>query len=55
VEPLRKLSEDAEEAYVLFNNNRWSPAPDDPGRTVAQAAQNAQMLMSLLEREGVRT
>ncbi len=55
VEPLRKLGEEAEQAYVLFNNNRWSPSPDDPARTVAQAAQNAQLLASLLERERVPT
>jgi uncharacterized protein YecE (DUF72 family) len=55
VEPLRELSREAEQAYAVFNNNRWSADPDDPSRTVAQAAQNAAMLGALLERERVPT
>jgi uncharacterized protein YecE (DUF72 family) len=53
VQPLRQLSEEAEEAYVLFNNNRWSPSADDPHRQLAQAPQNAQLLASLLRDAGV--
>jgi uncharacterized protein YecE (DUF72 family) len=48
VEPLRSLSEEAEQAYALFNNNRWSPSADDPHRQLAQAPQNAALLASLL-------
>jgi uncharacterized protein YecE (DUF72 family) len=53
VEPLRELSRGAEQAYVLFNNNRWSPSADDPHRQLAQAPQNAQLLASLLRDSGV--
>jgi uncharacterized protein YecE (DUF72 family) len=53
--PLGELSREAEQAFVLFNNNRWSPAADDPHRQLAQAPQNAQLLASLLAEAGVPT
>jgi uncharacterized protein YecE (DUF72 family) len=55
VAPLREVSGEAEEAYVLFNNNRWSPSADDPHRQLAQAPQNAQLLASLLRDAGIPT
>jgi uncharacterized protein YecE (DUF72 family) len=55
VEPLRGLAAEAEQAYVLFNNNRWSPSFDDPHRQLAQAPQNAQLLGSLLDVAGIAT
>jgi uncharacterized protein YecE (DUF72 family) len=55
VEPLRELGEKAEEVYVLFNNNRWSRAPQGFGDgTVAQAAANALMLKNVLKKENLR-
>jgi uncharacterized protein YecE (DUF72 family) len=55
VEPLRELSESAEEVYVLFNNNRWSRAPRGYGDgEVAQAATNAQMLRDALTNQNLR-
>ena len=45
VEPLKELSEKAEEAYVLFNNNNRSRVG---GREVAQAPTNAEGLRNLL-------
>ena len=53
VEPLGELSGKAKQAYVLFNNNRWSPSAEDPHRQLAQAPQNAQLLASLLRDAGV--
>ena len=50
VEPLRELSQQAEEAYVLFNNNNRSRVG---GREVAQAPTNAEMLRELLAKSGV--
>jgi uncharacterized protein YecE (DUF72 family) len=50
VEPLRELAGQAQQAYVLFNNNNRSRFG---GREVAQAPTNAEMLRALLEREGV--
>ena len=50
VEPLRELSEQAEQAYVLLNNNNRSRVG---GREVAQAPTNAEMLRELLARESV--
>jgi hypothetical protein len=49
------LAARAENAYALFNNNRWSPSPSpDVGReVVAQAAANAVMLRGILEEQGV--
>jgi uncharacterized protein YecE (DUF72 family) len=53
VAPLREVSEAAEEAYVLFNNNRWNRTPK--GEIVAQAPANALSLRQLLADEGVPT
>ena len=54
VEPLRELSEQADDVYVLFNNNRWSKAPAGfDGETVAQAPVNATMLHGILAERGV--
>jgi uncharacterized protein YecE (DUF72 family) len=47
VEPLKELSDEAENAYVLFNNNNRSPGSG--GGFVAQAATNAQSLRQLLK------
>ena len=47
VEPLRHLSQEAENAYALFNNNASSPGPH--GGRVAQAATNAYELRKLLD------
>ena len=54
VDPLREVSEQAREAYVLFNNNRWSRARGaaDP---VAQAPTNALALQGLLAEAGIPT
>jgi uncharacterized protein YecE (DUF72 family) len=46
VEPLQELAGQAEQAYVVFNNNNRSPSGD--GGFVAQAAANAFMLRKLL-------
>jgi uncharacterized protein YecE (DUF72 family) len=49
VEPVRELSEAAEDVYVFFNNNRWSRAPRGFGDgLVAQAPANALMLKDVL-------
>ncbi|HVM17471.1 MAG TPA: DUF72 domain-containing protein [Gaiellaceae bacterium] len=50
VEPLRELASASEEAYALFNNNRWN---ERDGKTIAQAATNAEMLRDVLEEAGV--
>src|SRR5262245_1547695 len=47
VDPLRELSDQAENAYVLFNNNNRAPGGD--GGWVSQAATNAQSLRQLLK------
>jgi len=47
VGPLRELSGQAENAYVLFNNNNRSPGGD--GGWVSQAATNAQSFRQLLK------
>jgi uncharacterized protein YecE (DUF72 family) len=50
VEPLRELAEEAESAYVLFNNNNRSPGDPGDGRDfVAQAAANADRLRQILQ------
>src|SRR5205823_14223595 len=46
VPPLRRLAEQAEQAYAFFNNNNQTDG-------VAQAAAGAQLLRKLLEEEGV--
>jgi len=51
VAPLRKLAEQAQQAYAFFNNNATSP--DGRGGRVAQAATNAKALRELLEAEHV--
>ena len=50
VDPLRELAGQAEQAYVVFNNNNHSRVG---GREVAQAPTNAEMLRDLLAREGL--
>jgi uncharacterized protein YecE (DUF72 family) len=50
VEPLKELSQEAKEAYVVFNNNNRSRVG---GREVAQAPTNAEMLRDLLAKQGV--
>jgi uncharacterized protein YecE (DUF72 family) len=50
VEPLRELAAQAEQVYVLFNNNNRSRVG---GREQAQAPTNAEMLRTLLEQKGV--
>ena len=50
VEPLGELAGQAEQAFVLFNNNNRSRVG---GREVAQAPMNAEMLRELLAKEGV--
>jgi uncharacterized protein YecE (DUF72 family) len=50
VGPLKELSEQAEEAYVVFNNNNRSRVG---GREVAQAPTNAEMLRDLLAKKKV--
>ena len=50
VDPLKELSQKAEEAYVLFNNNNHSRVS---GREVAQAPTNAETLRKLLQKERV--
>jgi uncharacterized protein YecE (DUF72 family) len=49
VDPLKELSQQAQEAYVLFNNNNRSRVG---GREVAQAPTNAEMLRDLLAKNG---
>lgn len=51
--PLREVGERAEEAYVLFNNNRWSRRGD--GELTAQAPANAVALRRILDDEGIPT
>jgi uncharacterized protein YecE (DUF72 family) len=46
VEPLQELAGQAEQAYVVFNNNNRSPSGD--GGFVAQASTNASTLRKLL-------
>ncbi|MGH3048049.1 MAG: DUF72 domain-containing protein [Gaiellaceae bacterium] len=49
--PLRDVGEAAEEAYVLFNNNRWSRRGE--GELAAQAPTNAVALRQILDEEGI--
>ena len=53
VEPLRELSNEAEQAFAFFNNNASSPSPGAERGRVAQAAQNAFELRGLLDEAGV--
>jgi len=50
VGPLKELSEQAEEAYVVFNNNNRSRVG---GREVAQAPTNAEGLRDALAKSSV--
>jgi len=50
VDPLRELSAQARETYVVFNNNNRSRIG---GREVAQAPTNAEQLRTLLAEAGV--
>src|SRR5213593_911763 len=50
VGPLQELSQQAEEAYVLFNNNNRSQVG---GREVAQAPTNAEMLRDQLAKKSL--
>jgi uncharacterized protein YecE (DUF72 family) len=53
VEPLEELVEEAQEIYVMFNNNGRSAASgrDDDG-WLSQAPTNALQLRAILEKEG---
>jgi uncharacterized protein YecE (DUF72 family) len=51
--PLRELADDADEVYVLFNNNRWSRTAR--GELTAQAPANAVALQGILDESGVPT
>jgi uncharacterized protein YecE (DUF72 family) len=53
VAPLRELSDQADEVYVLFNNNRWNKTPS--GEIAAQAPANASALQGILAESGVPT
>ena len=53
VDPLRELSQQAEDAFALFNNNASSPDAGAPRGRVAQAATNAMQLRRLLDGAGV--
>lgn len=52
VDPLRKLSEEAREVYVVFNTNARSPNPRGEGE-IAQGAENAYRLARVLGEAGV--
>ena len=52
VDPLRELSEQAKEAYVVFNTNARSPNPRGDGE-IAQGAENAYRLAKVLGDAGV--
>jgi uncharacterized protein YecE (DUF72 family) len=54
VGPLRALSEEADEVYVLFNNNRWSRRRGNGAEElVAQAPANAGTLREILDEAGI--
>jgi uncharacterized protein YecE (DUF72 family) len=53
VQPLERLGKEAEEVYVLFNNNRWSRSAR--GEITAQAPANADALRALLDDRGLPT
>jgi uncharacterized protein YecE (DUF72 family) len=54
VQPLEQLAEEAEDAYVMFNNNGRSRAPGDSDRWISQAPTNALMLRTALQSQGAR-
>jgi uncharacterized protein YecE (DUF72 family) len=51
-EPVETLAEEAEEAYVMFNNNGRSRDPHDPSRWISQAPTNAATFRRMLQEEG---
>jgi uncharacterized protein YecE (DUF72 family) len=54
VEPVKKLSEGAEQAYVMFNNNGRTASSDRDGKGwISQAPTNALQLRRILGEEGV--
>lgn len=53
VEPMRELAGEAGQVFAVFNTNRWSQDPQGTGRLVAQGAENALMLRSVLKEAGV--
>lgn len=53
VEPMRRLSAEAEQAYALMNTNAYGPSPRDPGRLVAQGPENGLALARVLQGAGV--
>jgi uncharacterized protein YecE (DUF72 family) len=54
VQPLEQLAEEAEDAYVMFNNNGRSRTPGDSDRWISQAPTNALMLRKALQSQGAR-
>ena len=54
VEPMRELAGEAEQVFAVFNTNRWSQDPDGSGQLVAQGAENAFALRSVLQEAGVQ-
>jgi uncharacterized protein YecE (DUF72 family) len=54
VAPLRELSEQAETAYVFFNNNNRSAGPPGGPEWVSQAATNAEELRGLLDVNAIK-
>ena len=54
VEPLNELAGEAKQVFAVFNTNRWSQDPDGSGELVAQGANNALALKSVLEGAGVQ-
>ena len=40
VEPMRRVSDEAEQAYALMNTNAYGPDPNDPDRLLAQGPEN---------------
>ena len=54
VEPMRELGGEADQVFAVFNTNRWSEDPRGTGQLVAQGAENAFTLKSVLEEAGVQ-
>jgi uncharacterized protein YecE (DUF72 family) len=53
VEPMRRLSQEAEQAFALMNTNAYGPHPHDPGRPAAQGPENGLALARVLGAAGV--
>ena len=53
VPTLRELGSQAEEAYAFFNNNSTSQDPVNPLGRIAQAADGAHRLRTLLDMNGI--